>query len=317
MARVAFIFPGQGSQSVGMGKDLAAAHPAAAAVYDLADSVLGFSLRQVCWQGPVEKLTQTVYTQPAIVTTSLACLAVVTEAGIKADIVAGHSVGEYPALVAAGVLSVADAIRLSYRRGQLMDEAGQERPGAMSAVLNMDHDALEEVCKEVTATGIGTVVVANFNTASQLIISGDVKAVEKAEELAKARGARRIMRLPVGGAFHSPLMEPAVRGLSEALDSVTFQDARIPMLTSTVVEEVRSGARLRDLMKAQVVSQVQWEPATRVLLSVPTIPVEIGSGNALSGIVKKISRDTEILRVGDPASLAATLGALPRHTAHV
>jgi [acyl-carrier-protein] S-malonyltransferase len=284
-----------------MGRDLAASHPAAAEVYRLADDVLGMAISRLCWEGPAEALTRTSITQPAIVTTSLACAAALAARGIKPDVVVGHSVGEYAALAVAGVLTAADAIRLSQRRGELMEGA---RAGAMAAVLNLGHDVLEAVCAEVTASGLGTVVVANFNTSDQIVISGDVAAVEKASELATTRGARKVMRLSVGGAFHSPLMQDAVPPLAEALDAVSFQGPAIDFLSSTTVAAVADAVALRTLMKEQMTSQVRWEPTMHLLLSHrPSHVIEVGNGSTLGGMLKKVDRTLEVLKSADPAGI--------------
>jgi [acyl-carrier-protein] S-malonyltransferase len=308
--RLAFLFPGQGAQTVGMGQELAQSSAAARAVFEAADRVLGFSLRDVCWNGPAETLTQTVFTQPALVATSLAGVAALAEAGIKPEVVAGHSIGEYAALAAAGVLSPEEAIRLAHERGRLMEDACQVRPGTMAAVLNFPHDKLETVCAQASAAGVGTVVVANFNTADQIVISGDVAAIDKAVELLTAQGVRKVQRLTVGGAFHSPLMEPARAGLGEALDAVEFKTGRIPVLSTTTLEETPDGTRLRSMLKQQVVSQVRFEPAMRHLATGGLTVIEVGPGKALSGMLRRIAPDVQCLRVSDVATLQQTVAAI-------
>jgi [acyl-carrier-protein] S-malonyltransferase len=287
-----------------MGKYLAIGNRAAAEVFRLADEVLGMPLSTLCWEGPADELTRTSITQPAIVTTSLACAAALQAAGIEPDLVAGHSVGEYAALAVVGVLTTADAIRLSRQRGQLMEKT---TAGTMAAILNLDHATLEAVCAEVD----GTVVVANFNTADQIVISGEVEAVAKACELAKARGARKVIPLTVGGAFHSPLMADAVPELARALDAVTFHDPKARYLSSTTVAEVKSGSQLRGIMKRQMTSQVRWEPTMRLLLSsCPSRVFEVGHGATLGGMLKKIDRTVEALKCADPFALEKCLATV-------
>ncbi len=229
---IAFLFPGQGSQAVGMGKALADAFPEAKATFDEADAALGFALTEVMWNGPEDALKATENAQPALLAHSVAALRVLAARGITPSAAAGHSLGEYSAHVAAGSLAFADAIRLVRRRGELMAEAGRVRPGAMAAILGLAGDAVETVCAGVTADGKGTVVPANFNSPGQVVISGEIDAVEAAMLACKEAGAKRAIRLPVSGAFHSPLMGPAAEGLVAALAAVAVNDARCPVIAN-------------------------------------------------------------------------------------
>ncbi|HEU5348961.1 MAG TPA: ACP S-malonyltransferase, partial [Ktedonobacterales bacterium] len=280
--RIAFVFPGQGSQMVGMGADIYQASPAARAVFDLADDALGFSLSSLCFEGPESALRETVNTQPAIVATSLALLAALQEAAgaaggsgdmlagpIRPECVAGHSVGEYAAVAASGALGVADTLRLVRERGRLMHEAGLRCPSGMAAILGMDSETLSSICAEATEKalsteehaehpGAGRVVVANDNAPGQIVISGAMPALEVAMELARARGARKVVPLAVSGAFHSPVMEPAAAALAAAVAAAPVVDPGVPIIANITAEPMSTEAQLREELAQQIVSPVQW-----------------------------------------------------------
>jgi len=304
----AFLFPGQGSQFVGMGRDLRDAFPAVRALYEEGDEILGAPLSRVCFEGPEDELVKTVNTQPAIYLHSIAVLRLLEERGHRPEAVAGHSLGEYSACVAAGAIEHRDALRLVRRRGELMFQAGLERPGAMAAVLGLSEGALEEALAEARAAG--TVVAANLNSPGQVVISGDPPAVEKAMETARARGAKRAMRLPVSGAFHSPLMRPAAEGLRAALAEVPIRDAAVPVFGNATAAPARDAARIREALEAQLVSPVRWEESVRAMRAAGVMQfLEVGPGKVLRGLVRNIDREVAVESIGDPASLEAFAAA--------
>jgi [acyl-carrier-protein] S-malonyltransferase len=293
-----------------MGRDLAEAFPAVRAFYDEADDILGVRLSRICFDGPEEELVKTVNTQPAIYLHSVAVLRLLIERGFRPGAVAGHSLGEYSACVAAGALDHADALRLVRRRGELMYEAGLGRPGAMAAVMGLDGPLLDEALE--AGREAGTVVAANLNSPGQVVLSGDPAAVEKAMEAAKAFGAKRAMRLAVSGAFHSPLMEPAAAGLREALDRVPIRDAAIPVFANVTAAPGRTAAQIRDALAAQLVSTVRWEESMRAMLAAGAGRfLEVGPGKVMRGLLRNIDRDAPIESIGDPASLRDLSGCGP------
>jgi len=310
---LALLFSPQGSQVVGMGRDLAEHHAAAADVYRQADAVAGWAVSQVAWDGPAERLNDTRQTQPCLVATSLACLAAVrataAEEGIELDpaFVAGHSVGEYAALAAAGAISVADAIRLVARRGQLMADAGVD--GGMAAVIGLDREAVSSALGAVASPA--DVVVANDNAPGQVVISGTRDALLSAEEAMKAAGARRVIPLPVSGPFHSPWMAEVSDRLAAAFEEVAWSDANIPVVSNVTGEPVTDADRIRALLAEQVRSPVEWVRSVRRMVDegVDTF-VECGPGAALTGMVKRIAPEARTLNVADVATLDATLQAL-------
>ena len=305
----AFLFPGQGAQAVGMGRALAEAHPEARQVFETADRVLQCAFTELLWNGPESELRKTVNAQPALLAHSVAALRLVEAAGLEPSFVAGHSLGEYSACVAAGALSLEDALRLTRRRGELMFQAGCDRPGTMAAILGLAPAQVEAVCAEAAPAGI--VRPANFNAPGQIVISGEVAAVEKASELAKAAGAKRAIRLDVSGAFHSPLMEPAARGLAAELERVEIRDARCPVIANVSAQPVQKAADIRAALAAQVLGAVRWEESMRRLIDAGVQRfVEIGTGRVLRGLLRTIAPDAASFNIEDPASLAATLAAL-------
>ncbi len=309
--KLAFLFPGQGSQTVGMGRVLAAAHPAAREVFERADQALGLPLTRLCWEGPEDELRKTVHAQPALLTHSVAALRVLTEAGLAPAWVAGHSLGEYSACVAAGALEFEDALRLVHRRGQLMYQAGIDRPGTMAAILGMDGEAVEAAC--AAASSAGVVQAANFNAPGQVVISGEIAAVEKACEIARERGARRAIRLDVSGAFHSPLMDAAASGLAAALDQATFREPRCPVVANVSAQPVSAAQALRDALKRQLLGAVRWEESMRFLLAHGVDAfVEVGTGKVLRGLLRTVNADIRAYGSDDAEAIAATLTALAR-----
>lgn len=313
--KLAFLFPGQGAHAVGMGRALAEAFPAAREAFATADRVLGFALSKVCWEGPEEELRKTVHTQPALLVHSVAALRLLEAEGIRPSWVAGHSLGEYSACVAAGAIDYEEALPLVHARGALMYQAGIERPGAMAAVLGLDRAAVEAVCAEAASSGV--VNAANLNAPGQVVVSGEVAAVEAACALAKARGAKRAIRLDVSGAFHSPLMASAAASLVERLEATTIRDARCPIIANVSAEPVRRAADLRAALAAQLLGAVRWEDSMRRLLADgATRFVEVGSGRVLRGLLRTIAKDagveerTASWNVEDPESLQATLSGL-------
>ena len=307
---VALLFPGQGSQAVGMGKDLAAAFPRARETFEEADEALGVPLSRIAWEGPEDELTATLNAQPALLVHSIAVHRVVEAELGEAAFAAGHSLGEFSAHVAAGTLDFADAVRAVRRRGELMHQSGTERPGTMAAVLGLDDDVIERVCREVSAAGEGVVVPANFNSPGQVVVSGDVAAIERAMDAMKAAGAKRALRLNVSGAFHSPLMEVAKQDLREHLASIDFHAPRFPVISNVTAEPVDDTEIARRLLVDQLTSPVRWTASMRALLDRGVQRfIELGSGAVLAGLLKRIERSAEARSVGSADDVRALLGA--------
>ena len=307
--RLAFLFPGQGAQQVGMGRALAEGFPEAREVFDTADRVLGLSLTRICWEGPAEELKKSVHTQPALLTHSVAAFRLVEAAGLAPSFVAGHSLGEYSAVVAAGAMRFEDALLVTRRRGELMYQAGLDRPGAMAAILGLSAADVESVCAEAAEAGV--VRPANLNAPGQVVISGVPAAVERASELARAKGAKRAIRLEVSGAFHSPLMAPAAEGLREALAGVVLQDARCPVVSNAWARPVQKADEIRAALEAQLLSSVRWEESMRWLLTQGVEGcLELGTGKVLRGLLRTLDKEAASWNVEDPESLAATLAVL-------
>lgn len=296
--KIAFCFPGQGSQDVGMGRAICERFPEARAVYDEASEAVGYDVARVCFEGPMEKLTRTDVQQPALVATSLAVLRAVETLGIRPDFVVGHSVGEYSALAAAESLPDRDAIALVRERGRAMAEAADRHPGAMAAVLGLDDVVVEELC-----AGIENVWPANYNCPGQVVVSGENGAVDRLIEEASARGARKTVKLRVSGAFHSPLVEGAAEILRPALERVSFSSPETPFM-STVTARVEDAQRIGALLVEQLTGPVKWTQAVRELVQhgVSTF-VEIGPGQVLSGLLRRCDRSLRTISVGDPESL--------------
>lgn len=306
---LAFVFPGQGSQVVGMGRGLAEAFPESRAVFDTADGALGFSLSDLCFRGPEKELGLTANTQPAILTVSVAAVRPLLERGVQPSWVAGHSLGEYSALVASGSFELADAVRLVRRRGEYMQEAVPVGEGAMAAILALDLDSVEEACRQAA---LGEVVApANLNGPGQVVIAGHASAVERAIRLCQAAGARLAVRLPVSAPFHSSLMRPAQERLAIDLDRVGLSDPRVPLVTNVDAAVARTAGECREALVRQVSARVRWQECVELLIreGVDTM-VEVGPGKVLSGLVRKINKGVRVLNVEDPESLEKTADAL-------
>lgn len=303
--KTAMIFPGQGSQYVGMGKDLVETFPAVADLYREADDVLRYPLSRLCFQGDPDVLRQTKNAQPAILLHSIAVLRVLRdEAGTQPSIVAGHSLGEYSALVAAGVLSPMDALRVVRRRGELMYEAGRRQPGTMAAVIGLTREEVEAVCTEATDDD-AVVVVANVNSPVQIVISGRVEAVERAMELARSRGAKKTIPLNVSGAFHSPLVEPAQRELVEYLGRFTFNATRVGIVCNVDARVIRDTESIVDALSRQLTSPVLWSDSMRTLTEHwKGKVVEVGPGTVLTGLMKRIDRTRPVEACGTAETIA-------------
>lgn len=310
MGKVAFLFPGQGSQTVGMGKALADKNEAVMAIFKRADERLEIPLSKLIFEGPEAELTLTTNTQPALLTTSIAILEVLKAADIQADYLAGHSLGEYSALVAGGALSFEDAVFAVRKRGIFMEEAVPAGVGAMAAILGMDRDALTELTQQVTDGG-NVVELANLNCPGQIVISGSKAGVEEASNLAKEKGARRIIPLQVSGPFHSSLMKPAAEKLADVLDQLTINNALIPVVANVSATEVTDASDIKKKLIDQVYSPVLWEDTVQYLLDqgVDTF-IEIGSGNVLSGLVKKVNRQVRVFAVNDIETLERTVTSI-------
>jgi [acyl-carrier-protein] S-malonyltransferase len=331
-AQVAFLFPGQGSQAVGMGADIFSASAAARYVFEVVDAALGLSLSSLCFHGPEDILRETVNAQPAIVTVSLALLAALQEtlsppnSSLSSPLIpsftAGHSVGEYAALVASGALDLQDAALLVRERGQLMHHEGTVCPGGMAAIIGMDEEKLQEVCQDATAAmvanlpphahpGQGQVVIANFNAPGQIVISGEQDALNLAIELAKARGAKRVIPLAVSGAFHSPVMQPATAGLAQALGATNVRNVTIPIIGNIQATPLTQAQAIREELAQQIASPVQWIRTIEYMVSAGvTVFLEIGPGQALTGMVKRIAKGATTLNVSnavDVAKVASTV----------
>jgi len=309
--RLAVMMPGQGSQFVGMGRDLAAADSRASELFERADDVLGVALRRICWEGPEEELRRTENAQPAILLHSIVTWMLLPEAVRDVAVVgAGHSLGEFSAYVAAGALSFDDGLRLVRRRGELMAESGVERAGTMAAVIGLDPDVVAEACQAASAAD-GVVVPANFNAPGQIVISGDVAAVEAAMREAEDRGARKVVSLNVSGAFHSPLMESARAGLATELEEVPLQDPRFPVVANASATEVRTADEATDRLVEQLTSPVRWVESVGTLATAePDLWLELGPGRVLSGLLKRIDRSQESIAVGTPHEIELLLERL-------
>jgi len=302
---LALLFPGQGSQRVGMGRDLAQAFAVARQTYEEADDVLGFSLSRLCFEGPEAELVLTKHTQPAILTTSIAVFRALSERGLTCDVVAGHSLGEWSALVAAGAIEFRDAVRLTHLRGTYMQDAVPAGQGAMAAVMGLDQAALEAVCARATQPG-EVVELANLNGASQIVISGNAPAVDRAIAEAKAAGAKRATKLAVSAPFHCSLMKPAADLLAAALTEVAITAPRVPVVSNVTAAPTRDPAQIRELLIRQVTHAVRWEESIQTIAGLGiTRALELGAGSVLKGLVKRIAETIETTSIGEPAELHA------------
>jgi len=306
--KVAYVFPGQGSQTVGMGKDLWDNFDSVKAIFRQADEAAGFPLTKLIFEGPEDELRKTSNAQPALVTMSIACLKAAQETtGDKlpaAAFMAGHSLGEYTALTAANVIDFNTAVYLTKERGRLMFEAGLKQPGAMAAVMGMDEAVLLDICRQTDT------VIANLNSPGQLIISGATANVAKATELAKTKGSR-VMPLAVSGAFHSPLMLPAVEGMSPILAKVTFRNSKVPIISNVTAQPLTDSGLFQDELLKQLTSGVQWQKSVQFMISQGVKRYyEIGAGKVLAGLMKRIDKDIETVNIGDAASLKVLTTAI-------
>lgn len=306
--QVAFVFPGQGSQYVGMGRDLYETYPEARAIFDKADEILGFPLCELCFEGPKEELDDTINTQPAIFTVSAACLEALNSR-FPADplFVAGHSLGEYTALVAAGALDFADGLRLVRERGCLMKEAGEENPGGMAAIIGLDAETLEGICQEVRLQRpASSVQIANYNSPGQIVISGDEEALGQAMELARKQEARRVLPLAVSIASHSPLMQTAAERLRHVVEAIPFRRARIPVVANVTAEPITEPEEIREKLATQLTSPVRWVESVRWMVAQGvTTFVEIGPKDVLTGLIRRIDKSVRTVNVGDVAGMEA------------
>jgi len=302
MSKNAFLFPGQGSQFAGMGKSLAAAFPVAKQIFEEADDALGFSLSTLCFEGPEDQLRLTENTQPALVAVSTAAHAVLKERGIEASYVAGHSLGEYSALVAAGSLAFGDAVRLVRKRGQYMQEAVPAGVGAMAALLKLPVDRLDAVLSEAAQGEV--VSAANLNSPDQIVIAGHAGAVARAMELAKAQGAKRVVALPVSAPFHCALMKPAQVRLKTDLEAATFHDLSIPLINNWQAAEVRTAAAAREGLFEQVPNPVRWSHSIQAMASAGVMRfIEVGAGGVLTGLLRNINPALEGRKFGEAQDL--------------
>ncbi len=301
MAHIAFVFPGQGSQKVGMGLDLYQNSPAAREVFEECDRALDFPLSQLCFQGPEEELRQTIHAQPAIVATSVACLRAAAElhSGFQPSLLAGHSLGEYSALVAAGVLEIGDGIRLVRERGRLMHQAGARQPGGMAAVIGLDEPSLAQLCQEAG------VEIANINSPNQIVISGAKEALNQAMELARSQGAR-VVPLEVSGAFHSQLMKPAADELARIISELHFRDPEVPIVVNTTAQPATTAQEIKEELAQQLLHCVRWRHSVQYMIDhgISTF-IEIGPGSVLAGLIKRIDKGVQILNISDMSSISA------------
>jgi len=291
--KVACVFPGQGAQWVGMGRDLYSSSPRAREVFEEADSTLGFPLSRLCFEGPEETLRQTVNAQPAILAVSIAYLRASPELQDRAPtFVAGHSLGEYTALVAARVLDFADALYLARERGRLMQEAGEKAAGGMVAIIGLDEASVNDVCQRTKTQ------IANINCPGQLVISGPAQVLTQAMELAKAKGAQRTIPLQVSGAFHSPLMQPAAEGMSQAVSRATFRDPVVPIVANTTAQPITSAEAVKAELLNQLCHCVRWQRSIEYMIEegVSTF-IEIGPGQVLTGLIRRIDKEVQVLNI--------------------
>jgi [acyl-carrier-protein] S-malonyltransferase len=310
MGKIAFLFPGQGSQTVGMGKTMADSFPESRTIFEKADQTLHTALSKLIFEGPQAELTLTTNAQPSLMTTSIAILEHFKQYNITPDYCAGHSLGEYTALVAAGAFSFEDGVYAVRKRGEFMEEAVPAGEGTMAAVLGMERDALTAVCDEITNSG-NPVQLANMNCPGQIVISGSKKGVELASVKAKEAGAKRVLPLEVSGPFHSSLMKPAAEKLSEVLNGINITDSKIPVIANVSAAPMISAEEIKQKLIEQLYSPVLWEDSVQKMidLGVDTF-IEIGPGKVLSGLVKKVNRSVKTFSVSDVDSLNATVEAL-------
>jgi [acyl-carrier-protein] S-malonyltransferase len=302
ISKTAYVFPGQGSQAVGMGHELYQDSPQARQVFDEADHALQFSLSQLCFTGPEQELRETINAQPALLTVSIAHLKANSEldGAIKPAFVAGHSVGEYTALVAAKVLAFADAVRLVRERGRLMHEAGKRNPGGMAAIIGLDEPSVEEICQETGAQ------IANINCSGQIVVSGTREAVARSMDLAQARGAVGVVPLEVSGAFHSALMKTTVEGMAQAISRVDFHPPEVPIVANSTAKPITTVGEVKEELLQQLCHCVQWQPSVEYMAGVGVSTfIEIGPGIVLTKLIKRIAKNAQVLNMNDLESIKA------------
>lgn len=306
---IGFVFPGQGSQSVGMGKALYDAHSSLKSVYDEATTVLGYDIAELCFTGPAEQLNLTEFTQPALLVSSVAAWKLFEPVGIKPVAVAGHSLGEYSAMVAAGGVSFRDAVGLVQKRGRYMSEAVAPGTGLVAALLGLKTEVVKEVCR--MASSVGVVAAANFNSPGQVVIAGERAAVERAIELAKTQGCKKAIPLPVSVPVHTPLMQQAADRLAKDLATVRWSDLSAPLVNNAEAKAISRAGEIQASLVRQLPSSVLWEDTVQTMgrMGVTTF-VEIGPGTVLTGLIRRILPDAKLLNVNDPKSLDATLKAV-------
>lgn len=306
MGKVAFVFPGQASQYPGMGKELAEKYPAARAVFEEADQALGFSISKICFEGSEDELKLTANTQPAILTCSVAVHRVLAERGLTPDFVAGHSLGEFSALVASGALKFSDAVQLVHKRGTYMQEAVPTGVGAMAAIMGLSPAVVADACRRAAEGEVCS--AANLNSSEQTVISGHAAAVKRAVEIASQLGAKRAVMLPVSAPFHSALMLPAQERLAQDLNQTNFTKLSVPLVTNVDADTISTGDEAREALIRQVTTPVRWQESVRLLIDegVNTF-VEVGPGRVLTGLLRQIERSVATLNVEDEKSLAATV----------